>query len=60
MEMTMSHQITIRVSFDKPVTKAAALRAAKNCIYAEFSSTLDEEDRDGWSTAKISSFKNAE
>lgn len=54
------HLVTVRISFDKHVSKAAALRAAKNCIYAELSSTLSEEAEDGWSTAKITSYRNAE
>ena len=44
-EVTMkhkTHKVEVTIRFDKPVTKAAALRAAKNGIHGEIYATIAE------------------
>lgn len=57
MAKSRLHTVLVTLSFDAPVTPAAALAAAKNNIHGKFYATLEEEDRDGWETGRIKSVK---
>lgn len=48
-----THEIAVKLRFNKPVTRGAAIRAFNNAVYGEICAGYDEEERDGWQTAKL-------
>jgi hypothetical protein len=57
-----SHLVTVRVHFDHPVTRGAALRACRNNLvyppgYGEFYASIYEAENDDWEMFKIKSVK---
>lgn len=49
-----THEITVRVRFNKPVSRAVAQRAFKNAACdQEIYASIDEEMQDGWSKANV-------
>lgn len=53
VKKSRSQEIVVRLRFNRPVTAAAAVRAVRNNVYGDFHADMTEEERDGWSRAKI-------
>lgn len=54
------HEVIVKLRFDRPVSRGAAIRAARSQIDpvgVEAFATIDEEERDGWTALKITSVK---
>lgn len=58
MTKQKSHEISLRLTFDQPVSRATALRAARNnLVPSELYASIAEENASGWSKARIVSAK---
>ena len=58
---TKEHLITVKVRFDRAITRSAAVRAARNRfdpVGVEAYATIAEEELDGWSTMKVKSVQS--
>lgn len=54
MPKQKSHVISLSLTFDKPVSEAVALRAARNnLVPSELFASMADEEAGGWSKARI-------
>lgn len=59
MEKTRTHTVMVNITFNKPVSRQAAIAAAKNGIHGDLYADIFEEERYGWERAKIGKIKAA-
>lgn len=48
-----THEVTVKLRFDKPVTRGVAVRAFNDSFWGEFYATFYDVERDGWETGKL-------
>jgi len=52
-----SHELVLKVTFNKAITAQAAARAAANAIHGKFYSDGIEDEVDGWQTFRVTSIR---